>query len=369
MGQALPWPMYDAEGRLLLKKGTVLSKQSQLDALIKRGLYRNKADVQAEAPKIAVIVAEEKMTDSSSPFERLDGLKHEFHTILQNILVKSGNTEKSVFSLCKQLQTLCDEHEDAMIGATHLMHDRAYTCYHPVHMALLSYIVGKRCGITQEVSTAMMAAGLTGNISMLELQEQLHSQQEPLSEEQKEAIKSHPAKSVRLLISAGVYNPKWLETIMQHHERVDGSGYPDNLKDAEICKEAQLISIADRYTALVSSREYREAHTSNETLKNFFENKCSSCDEVLTFLFIKVMGVWPPGSAVKLVNGEIAIVTKRGKKSMWPTVASIIGPQGKAYANGLMRDCNDENYRIKSVHKLEKSVPLNLTRIWGFGVK
>lgn len=359
--------MYDADGRLLLKKGTVVSKQSQLDALIKRGLYRNKADAQTEMPKPSN--PEAKIFDIASPFERLDMLKHEFPSILEKILTKSIKTEKSIFGLCKELQTLCDDHEDAMIAATHLMHDRAYTCFHPVHLAMLSYIVGKRLGMTSEVSMPMMAAGLTGNISMLELQEQLYSHQGPLSEEQREAIKNHPARSVRALVSAGVYNAKWLEIIMQHHERVDGAGYPEQLKDNEVSQEAQLVNIADRYTAMVSSREYREARTSNEALKNFFENKCSNCNETLTLLFIKVMGIWPPGSAVRLVNGEVGLVTRRGHKSMWPTVAAIIGPQGKTYANPLVRDCNDENYRIKSVCKLEKSYPLNLTRIWGFGIK
>jgi len=357
--------MFDGEGRLLLKKGTVIAKQSQLDALISRGLYRDKSG--AVNTSMQSKTQAEAIIDHTSPFEMLAEMKHHFPRLLEKIINKAPGIEKSVFSFCKKIQSLCSQDEDAMIGAVHLMHTLDYTCFHPVHVSILANIVGERLGMSAEDRLPVLAAGLTANISMLELQQQLCKHEGALTEEQKKVIAEHPANSVRMLVTAGVYNPVWLKVIMQHHERADGNGYPEGVSGEEISREAQLVSIADRYAAMISSREYREAKSSCEALKGFFEKKCSQCDEILTLTFIKEMGIWPPGTAVKLANGEVALVIKRNEKSMWPIVSSIIGPQGKPYASSLRRDCNDEAYRIKGIFKLNKSMPLNLSRIWGYG--
>lgn len=364
VGQGLPWPMYDSEGRLLLEKGMVIANQSQLEALVHRGLYRQNG-VDDELPRID-LVETGQFEDDTSPFLILDEMVDRLPQLFQSIAKGKNGVENNIIRFCKKLYDLCQDDPDVMLGAVHVFHKNKYTAYHPVHVVILIAIVGSRLGLAEDELMPVLAAGLTSNVSMNDLQEELFFQGSALSIEQKTEIDNHPENSVKMLVMAGVYNAKWLEVIIQHHERPDGSGYPNAIKEGRISREAQLVCIADRYSAMVSCRAYRCAKASNDALREFFVNKCDHCDEEMTLLFIKELGIWPPGTPVELVNGEIAIVIKRNKDSMWPVVSSIYGPKGVVYAHPLRRDCNYEDYRIKSVSILPDDRPLNLSMIWGY---
>ena len=362
VGQGLPSSMYDSEGRLLLEKGTVITNLGQIESLISRGLYRQKGD---HGNQVAG-QNQERLEDDSSPFVQLDSIITHLPNLFKLIVDGKNGVEESIIRLCDKLHKLCQEEPDAMLGAVHVVNQYKYTEYHPVHIGILISIVGTGMGYKDDEILPVMAAGLTANISMLELQEELFKQEAPLTHEQKKAIDDHPANTVSLLVKAGIYNAKWLEVVMMHHEKPDGSGYPNKLKASAISKEAQLLSIADRYSAMVSTRAYRTAKCSNEALKEFFMNKSDHCDEEMTLFFIKELGIWPPGTVVELVNGEIAIVIKRGTNSMWPTVSSVRGSNDSVYAHPLSRDCNYEKYRIKEITRLNENMTLNYSMVWGF---
>lgn len=362
VGQGLPWSMYDSNGRLLLEKGTVIANLGQIESLISRGLYRQKG----EAVNQTAGQSKERIEDDSSPFVQLDGIITHLPNLFKMIIDGKNGVEESVIRLCDKLHKLCQEEPDAMLGAVHVVNQYKYTEYHPVHIGILVSIVGASLGYKHDEILPVMAAGLTANVSMIELQEELFKQAVPLTSEQKKAIDEHPANTVSLLVKAGIYNAKWLEVVMMHHEKPDGSGYPNNLKASAISREAQLLSIADRYSAMVSTRAYRAAKCSNEALKEFFMKKSDHCDEEMTLFFIKELGIWPPGTVVELVNGEIAMVTKRGNGSMWPVVSSVCGTNNSVYAHPLSRDCNYEKYRIKEITKLNENMMLNYSMVWGF---
>lgn len=363
-GEKLPWPMFDSEGRLLLKKGTVVADIDQVNKLISRGLYRKqkikKPSAGTETEKL------KKSNDATSPFIAIDELISHLSDVFTSLLAGKENTENSILRLCAHIQLLCKIDADAMIGSVHLQHARKYTLRHPVHVAILSELVGARMGLSTQVRASVLAAGLTANLSMIDLQEDLYYQETAPTSEQMLVIRNHPDESVRVLEKMGIRDKLWLEIIKQHHESVNSNGYPEALKDDQICKEAQLMSIADRYSALVSARGYRDPRISGDTLKEFFMKKCEYCCEEMTLFFIKEMSIWPPGSIVLLANGEVAIVTKRSSQSMWPIVRSIIGPGGSPYAQPYKRDTSLEEYRIKSNMRLRRDMPLNLSRIWGY---
>ena len=363
VGQGLPWPMYDSENRLLLEKGTVIANQGQLESLLTRGLYRRKGDA---ANTASLDQPMEQFEDESSPFFDLDKIIHQLPKLFKSVIAGQRGVEETILRVCTKLHGLCQGEPDAMLGAVHVINQYKYTEYHPVHVGILVSVFGVRMGLSEDDILPIIAAALTANISMIEMQEILYKQKSELTPSQRQEIKDHPSNTVKMLVKAGIYNAKWLEVIMQHHERPDGSGYPNDLKGGSISIGAQLISIADRYSSMVSAREYREAKSSSEALKEFFISKNDHCNEEMTLLFIKELGIWPPGTVVKLVNGETAIVIKRSNGSMWPVVSSVCGAKGTVYAHPLRRDCNYEEYRIKSISKLNKKMKLNFSMVWDF---
>jgi len=161
------------------------------------------------------------------------------------------------------------------------------------------------------------------NLSILDLQDTLYRQQEPITSEQREALKLHPGASVKALRNLGISDPLCLQAVEQHHEARDGSGYPVGLKDPAICLEAQVVSLADRYCGLLSQRAYRIALAPRRAIKELHERNVNAIDPALIGALIGAVGLFPPGAYVRLANGETAIVVRRLIDPKHPVVYAL----------------------------------------------
>jgi HD-GYP domain-containing protein (c-di-GMP phosphodiesterase class II) len=355
----LPWPVFDAAGRLLLNEGETIPSERALKILLERGLYRRQTAEELQQQAI-------KTEDRLVPFDALN----EYIPRLQQINVglkraKAGCVER-VRKLAREIQQLCELDSDAALGAIHLGQDHAYSQQHQVHTAILCEIMGKNLGYSPEQRESLVAASLTANIAMMELQDKLHNQKEPLSEEQLSDIRQHPCDSEKLLKAADVTDPLWLQIVRQHHARIDGSGYCEGLQGDVIIEEAKLLALADIYAAMVSPRAYRSEMQAKEVLREIFLSRGKSVDERLCMVFIKEMGIYPPDSFVRLVNGEVAVVIRRSKGATSPLVSSGLSPRGGLYIKPLRRDTSLKEYAIKEFCAMEKGLKLNLSVIWGY---
>ncbi len=113
-----------------------------------------------------------------------------------------------------------------------------------------------------------------------------------------------------------------LEAIMHHHERIDGSGFPDNLAGDEIHLAARVIAIANRFDNLANPIDYRRAMSPSEALSTMWVKEKKSFDNMLLQLFIRAMGVYPPGSIVQLSDGRVGavVVSAATEKPLSPQV-------------------------------------------------
>lgn len=325
-------------------------------------MYRDQAE------KIEPEQVERKaITKDSTPFEIFDDLAHRITGIFSRIVQKKEIKYEDLQDFSSDFLNLCEKDANAALGAVHLCHNHPYTICHPLHSAILSELIAKRLGYESEKRIPIIAASLTANLGMLDLQEILHHQQTPLTEDQKERIKHHPEESIKMLKAAGIEDAYLLQIIKQHHERINHNGYPYQLGKAAIIEGAQIIAIADRYAAMVSSRSYRKSLTSKDALREFFLQKNKEFDERLTLTFISELGVFPPGTYVTLKNGETAVVVERGKESMWPIVASVLGPRGAPFEKPIRRDSNTETHSIRDIKVLTEPLQLNLHTLWGYG--
>lgn len=361
IGSIIPWSLYDGKGTLLLQKGSIITSEHQLSILMKRGMYREESEEAEPAP-----IKRAPITSESSPFEIFDDLAHRITDIFSGLVLKKGITYNAIEEFSRDFLNLCEKNSDAAIGSVHLCHNHPYTICHPLHSAILSELIAKRIGYEAEKRIPIIAASLTANLGMLDLQEILHHQQTPITEDQRERINNHPEESTRILQEAGIEDPYLLQVVKQHHERINSSGYPHHLDKSVIIEGAQIISIADRYAAMVSSRSYRKSLTSKDALREFFLKKNKEFDERLTLTFIKELGVFPPGTYVSLKNGETAVVVERGKDSMWPIVASVLGPRGAPIEPPIRRDSNTDAHAIRDIKVLGEPLSFNLETLWSY---
>ncbi|MDO9241406.1 MAG: HD domain-containing phosphohydrolase, partial [Methylicorpusculum sp.] len=194
----------------------------------------------------------------------------------------------------------------------------------------------------------------------------LANQASPLSDQQRDIIKAHPELGRALLQKAGINNAEWLNAVHNHHERIDGNGYPDGLSGDAIPVAARILSLTDIYSAMILPRAYRDGFYVKKALRDIFLQRGSAVDESLAHLLIKEIGIYPPGTFVLLANGETGVVLKRAPVDTESIhVLSLLNPQGKPFANPKQR-VSDETVAFKIIKATQrlKNVAIQPDRFW-----
>lgn len=302
-----------------------------------------------------------------SPFKVMSDIELRLRILFSSLAVaRTTDFPARILNICTDLQHLCDIDADAALGILVLGTEVRYTITHPLHVALVCELVARTSGIDAERRLPILAAALTCNIAMIELQDTLQTQQAPLTEEQTIQIRQHPEKAAAMLREAGVQDAVWIDTVLYHHERLDGKGYPGKLSGDQISLAVRIVSLADTYGALISPRNYRAAKFSPHALREVFLKRGAAMDATLPQLFIDELGVYPPGAFVTLNNGETAIVTRRGAHTLSPQVQSVISAKGTPLPAPLLRDSTQEPYSIRDLAPPSKGLAIQRQTLWGY---
>jgi HD-GYP domain-containing protein (c-di-GMP phosphodiesterase class II) len=244
-------------------------------------------------------------------------------------------TRQAMLSLMARRDKVCDElcafadeqvrliecDTDVALYMSVRQDDRRFALYaltHGLHSATVAVLVGKQLGWTKGQLACIARAALTMNLSIGELQAVLAEQRAPPTAGQLKLVRGHPERSVQMLRDAGVTDEAWLGTVLDHHERRDGAGYPRGVTDVDPL--AALLRAADVYMAKISARAQRPALTPKAAARILFEEDSGG---PLAAAMIKTLGVYPPGDLDKLRNGEVAVVMRRGASAATPPVAAI----------------------------------------------
>lgn len=358
VGKPIPFDCYDQANNLLLKRDTIIGNERQLAILIERGLYS--VDLPAASRKL------EPPKEAPSAFTQLSMIEMRLEKLFQAVIAQQAEADfaATILQLAREIQILCAMDADAVLGALHLSQKRRYTVIHPIDVAVLCELIGQRKEMPAEARRPLLAAALTANISMLELQEGMHTQMTPLSDEQRHNLRIHPVLSVDLLLEFGVKNDDWFAAVLHHHEKQDGSGYPGAKRGDDIPLSARIIGLADTYSAMVTPRNYRETKLAKDALREVFLKRGAEIDAELAGLFIKEMGIYPPGAFVKIANGDTAVVLKRGKNGTSPIVKCIVGPRGTPLPFPLVRDTSQNGFEIREMVQRDPTLKLTPRQIW-----
>jgi HD-GYP domain-containing protein (c-di-GMP phosphodiesterase class II) len=248
--------------------------------------------------------------------------------------------------LAERILILSEKHSDGLLAAVQLATDKVYSHIKALHVALLCEALGRRAELSRTQRLSVIAAGLTSDIAMWQLQEEIRSREEPLTDEQWQNVRSHPERGVKMLKQIGVRDPLWLKVVEQHHERLNGSGYPLKLEGDQVHQAARILAVADTFAAMVRPRGDRAQRMPKEAMRDLFLSRGDEIDATLAQLFIKELGLFPPGSAVRLISGEVGIVTGVGTNATSPDVEVIIDDQLRCLKRPAYRDTTQNNYTV-----------------------
>lgn len=289
VGCPVPVDCYDGRGHLLLKKGLIVDSQKQVDFLLERGLFS------LDGP--AVKFTEQALEKSPTPFQLLgdcsNRLKQIFavaHAEPQTRLAGDNSVAERLLHLAKDIQLICWMDSDAVLGAVHLDDSGRYSVSHPLYRAIICELLAARKGIPEADRQRLLAAALSCDLSMLKLQDELIRQTGPLQAEQKQAIRWHSIETRKLLESLGVADAEWLMAVIQHHELLNGTGYPNGFSGEKISGWARILKLADMYTAMVSAKGYRKPILSKTAMRDIFLKRGNEVDEDLAVLIVKELG-------------------------------------------------------------------------------
>lgn len=396
VGKPLPFDCFDVEGRLLLKCGLVPDSLHQLEELIERGLF---ADVDETGAKSHTRDA--AVPHLVNPFDLLDRCKSRLTALLNQMRIDNAmlmpeaidlaalkseyranvamrcaapdareimgdGLSGRIFEIATVIQKTCRLDADAALGYVHLGMDGRYAIMHPLHCAVLVEILGGPLGLTEEQRQPLIAAALTANLSILNLQERLHKQEGELSLAQRGLLGLHPTLSREMLLEAGIENADWLQAVALHHERFDGSGYPNGMAKEAIPLAARLVALADIYDAMIKPRAYRTPFASKDALCDIFIKRGSKVDEDMAQALIKELSIYPPGSFVRLKNGEIAVVFRRGRTATTPLVRSVIGPRGAPLDRPVRRDTSETMHPVAGHLPYDPTVRIDFRLLWDY---
>lgn len=359
VGQRLAWDVYDEEGRLLLRRGQVIDNSHKVEELVRRGLFTESDPIHSSWRK------------AEPPPERKTALSQIIEARRQLALICSekmpkGHFPEQVTRIVMLIREACELSKDVALASILLHREGRYSIRHSVDAALVGHVVGTFTGMQDAELMSVSAAALTMNVSMLALQDHLQSNEPPLTPEQRQVIQHHPDESVELLRRYGVTDELWLQTVQDHHESIDGSGYPAQKRGESLLLPTRIVSLSDIYCARVSGRDYRAALRPNDALRAIFLGHGTSVETFLAAQFIKSLGVFPPGIPVRLSNGEIGVVIHHGEKANIPVVCSVISPSGIRLSIPIKRDTSIPLYSVReAAHLSDLGGAVSMQALWG----
>ncbi len=215
----------------------------------------------------------------------------------------------------------------------------------------------------------LLLLGLAGtllNVGKIRLPDSILQKKGALTDEERALAKAHVMHSVELIRAAPRLSKSVEDVVIQHRERLDGSGYPQGLRGRQISVDGAIAGLVDRYCALTSVRPYAKQVASSTALNMLYKLRGTHFDELLVEKFIQCTGIYPVGSAVELNTGEIGIVIAQNlERRLRPRVMVIldaaltpIRPQVILDLDTEPKATPDEPYRIAGTLPLD-SLPID----------
>ncbi len=363
--EPLSFDIYDARGKLLLRRGQAIATENQLERLMALGIYYY-AEVSEQDEQAALCAGylPDYKGKKVAVFTLIGDIQQSLDRLLRDP-PKSGFAATTL-ELARLLQHACRLDADAALAHTLLDGKDASCAKHSVHAAIFVELMLAQLGRDAAARASSIAAAFTMNMASLDLQERMYRQTTKLSPAQQTERLMHPQATASRLRDLKVDDPLWLAVVEQHHEAYDGSGYPRRLVGAAILEEAQTLMVADCYCAMVSKRAYRSAAQPGIALKELFLAQGKNIHPKLAALLVKEIGIYPPGSFVSLANCEIAIVVKRSLNVKQPIVKSLVSQTGVPFPEPVKRiTSSDPKFAIeKNIAPGSVGFALSSSKLW-----
>jgi putative nucleotidyltransferase with HDIG domain len=264
-------------------------------------------------------------------------------------------------SLVDEINDSVTRNPGALLSLSKLKNKDDYTYLHSVAVCALMIALGKQLGMNGDMLKTLGMAGLLHDIGKIVIPDEILNKPGRLTEQEFDEIKAHPLKGWEMLKVYPGANDVVLDVCLHHHERVDGTGYPDRLSGAALSLFARMGAVCDVYDAITSNRCYKAGWEPAEALRKMAEWQDGHFDESVFRAFVKTVGIYPVGTLLKLKSGRLAVVTDQSNQSLLkPIVKVFFSSRSNAPIAMEYVDMTHTQDRIENVENPAK---------WGFDLQ
>ena len=288
---------------------------------------------QHTAPAPAEAPAVHTPAKAASSFERARALHREANQIVRDMLgdIRLGKQIEieKVEPLVGRIVDSIFTQQDALLPLARLKQHDNYTFQHSVSVCALMTAFARTLEVPHETIREIAVGALLHDVGKARVPDEILNKPGKLTDAEFDRMKSHVVQSKIILQATPGISPIALDVAAQHHERFDGSGYPNKLAGQGISLYGRMGAIVDVYDAITSDRVYHKGMAPTEALRKLLDWSAKHFEPRLVKAFIRSVGIYPTGALVRLESKRLAVVqAQHADKPMQPTVKVIFHTAG-----------------------------------------
>lgn len=336
-GMRIGQTIKDRMDRILIAKGTPLDSY-MIDGLKKRGIHgvtiqegEEEPEVQQEnsdenLPPIVRHNIEKHRVEDPAKVKLAESVKKRVSAGIQYLYNNSDSPEFSDTStrITQDLMKAIDDNNSLAVDISALKTSDEYTFKHSVDVATMSMIIAKRLGMLQKDIYNIGVAGLLHDMGKSKIPNEILNKPARLTDEEFAIMRQHSELGYRILKNKNEFKDEISIAVLQHHEKINGKGYPLGCNGDKIIPYARILSVADVYDALVTERPYKKSF-SQRTAVEMIMSMTEELDIKAMQGFLDTVILYPVDSTVHLSNGEDArVVENKQTTVLRPTVVGLM---------------------------------------------
>jgi len=226
----------------------------------------------------------------------------------------------AVDGIVEEINAAVADNAAAIISLARIRDSDSFTYAHSIAVCALMANLARRMDLDAGAQQELGTAGLLHDVGKMLIPKEILNKPGKLSVAEMEVMRSHVVRGHELLKKSGNLPKAALEVCLSHHEKMDGTGYPERLAGPQIGLAARMGAVCDVYDAITSNRPYKEAWSPAECLASMFSWE-GHFDEDILSAFIRSVGIYPVGSLVRMESGHLAVVVEQCEADLTkPTV-------------------------------------------------